>query len=362
MIGTYNYIFYSDDLDFLQINWEGYKFGMSYALSQIDASTGLINSDSNLNDWGRLNANGTLTSLQAIFYRTLVTGAQLADWAGDKTGLGVQWLSEAKKIQSLTNTINWDTSVGAFFDTTERPDIHPQDGNSLAVYFGIVNATSGAAHSVSDYLTRNWTPIGPECEELPGEISPFISSFEIQAHLLTGNTQRALDLIRSSWGWYLHHPNGTQSTMIEGYLVNGTWGYRWNAGYENDFSYTSHAHGWATGPVTALTEHVLGLSVTGRAGSTWRLAPQLGDLTHVEGGFTTKLGKFSASWTKEPDGTVTLEYDVPKGTTGTVQISSGSANIENVTNDGVYNIVERSDGSRTLSVKSQGGKHRIVFR
>lgn len=345
MIGTYNYVFYSDDLEFLANNWEKYKFAMTYALSQIDSSTGLINSDSPLNDWGRLNANGTLTSLQAIFYRTLVTGAQLADWAGDKTGLGVQWLEEAAKTQSLTKSTNWDPSVGAFFDTTERAEIHPQDGNSLAVYFGIVNASSSEARSVSDYLTRNWTPIGAVCEELPGEISPFISSFEIQAHLLSGNTQRALDLIRNSWGWYLDHPNGTQSTMIEGYLINGTWGYRWDAGYQNDFSYTSHSHGWATGPVTALTEHVLGLSITGRAGSTWRLAPQTtGDLTHVEGGFTTKLGKFSASWTKNTtDGTITLEYNVPLGTSGEVVIEGGSS-------------------VPLLSSKSGGGKHILVLR
>lgn len=71
-------------------------------------------------------------------------------------------------------------------------------------------------------------------------------------------------------------------------------------GYENDFSYVSHAHGWSAGPTSALTEFVLGLSVTGRVGSTWQFAPQFGsDLTFAEGGFTTSLGKFSASWTTD---------------------------------------------------------------
>lgn len=367
MIGTYNYVFFSDEVGFLTTNWEKYKFAMSYSLSQIDSATGLISSDSPDADWGRFWANGTLTSLQAIFYRTLVTGAQLADWAGDTTGLGVQWLQLADKIQFLTNEINWDPSVGAFFDVTERPDIHPQDGNSLAVYFGIVDASSAAASSISDYLKHNWTPIGAECEELPGEVSPFISSFEIQAHLLTGKTQRALDLIRSSWGWYLNNPNGTQSTMVEGYLINGTWGYRWDRGYDNDFSYTSHSHGWATGPVTALTERVLGLSITGRAGASWRLAPQPGDLIHVEGGFTTKLGKFSASWTKHNDGSIVLDYDAPPGTTGEVVVSSSVANVtarslQGRVKRGLYEIVEGSDGGKTLVIKSGGGRHSIVLR
>jgi hypothetical protein len=367
MIGTYNYVLYSDDIEFLTNNWEKYQFAMSYAYSQIDSSTGLINSDNYANDWGRLYANGTLTSLQAIFYRTLVTGAQLADWANDTTGLGVKWLQEATEIQSLTISLNWDDSVGSFFDVVDRPNIHPQDGNSLAVYFGLVNASSEAASSISNYLTRNWTPIGAECEELPGEISPFISSFEIQAHLLTGNTQRALELIRNSWGWYLNHPNGTQSTMIEGYLVNGTWGYRWNAGYENDFSYTSHSHGWATGPVTALTEHILGLSITGRAGATWRLAPQIGDLTHVEGGFMTKLGSYSASWTKQNDGSIVLEYDVPAGTSGdvVVQFEAKDVSIQSngsKTRRGAFSIIKDSRGERAVHMRSGGGKHSIVFR
>lgn len=37
--------------------------------------------------------------------------------------------------------------------------------------------------------------------------------------------------------------------------------------------------------------------MTGRVGSTWQFAPQFGsNLTFAEGGFTTSLGKFSASW------------------------------------------------------------------
>ncbi|KAI0129421.1 alpha-L-rhamnosidase B [Xylariales sp. AK1849] len=364
MIGTYNYVFYSDDLDFLNANWEKYKLGMAFAFNQID-STGLFYGDNAYNDWGRVDANGTLTSLQAIFYRTLITGTMLAEWVVDTTGLQQKWLEQAEEIKRLTNANNWDASAGAFSDTPQRADVHPQDGNSMAVLFELVNSSSSEADSISTYLTNNWTPIGAECEELPGEISPFISSFEIQAHLLVGQTHRALDLIRTSWGWYLNNPNGTQSTMIEGYLTNGTFGYRWDQGYENDFSYTSHSHGWATGPVTALTEHILGLSITGRAGSTWRLAPQTGDLDHVEGGFTTKLGKFSASWTKQPNGSIELNYDVPKGTKGDVILPGNGNTTRMLVKDAsskttLHRSVEER-GRQSIRIRSDGGKHRILI-
>lgn len=357
MIGVYNYVLFSDDTDFLATNWDGHKLAMTFALNQI-GSNGLFNGSSTTNDWGRLNSGGTITSLQAIFYRTLVTGAILADWAGDTTGLGASWLQQADEIQSLTNNINWDEEAGAFWDSVEQNDVHPQDGNSLAVYFGLVNDSSRAT-SISDYLVQNWTPIGAECEELPTNVSPFISSFEIQAHALAGQTNRSLDLIRTSWGWYLDHPNGTQSTMIEGYLTDGTWGYRSpdNAGYANDYSYTSHSHGWSTGPVGLLTERVLGLSVTGRAGATWVLSPSFdGGLDHVEGGFTTTLGKFQASWTVEDDSTIILEYIVPEGTTGDVVLPTDRTNV-------VINGARRVKRSgMNVVIPSSGGSHRLMFR
>jgi hypothetical protein len=124
-----------------------------------------------------------------------------------------------------------------------------------------------------------------------------------------------LELIRRSWGWYLNNPNGTQSTVIEGYLQNGTFGYRSSRGYNYDASYISHSHGWSSGPTSALTTYVLGLSVIGIAGKQWKLAPQFGDLSSAEGGFTTVLGKYQASWQLEQSG-YKLSYNVPEGTTG----------------------------------------------
>lgn len=88
-------------------------------------------------------------------------------------------------------------------------------------------------------------------------------------------------------------------------------------GYENDFSYVSHAHGWSAGPTSALTEFVLGLSVTGRVGSTWQFAPQFGsNLTFAEGGFTTSLGKFSASWTTNTTTTNTMPSSSSNSSSG----------------------------------------------
>jgi hypothetical protein len=149
---------------------------------------------------------------------------------------------------------------------------------------------------ISDRLTEYWTDIGPASPELPDNISPFITSFELQAHLTLQKTNRALDLLRRTWGWYLNNQNGTQSTLIEGYRTDGTFGYRSDRGYGNDPSYVSHSHGWSSGPTSALTNYIAGLGITDRAGSKWLIAPQLGDLSYAEAGFTTPLGKFRVAW------------------------------------------------------------------
>jgi hypothetical protein len=54
------------------------------------------------------------------------------------------------------------------------------------------------------------------------------------------------------------------------------------------------------------------------------LAPQFGDPTSVEGGFTTNLGKFSATRALSSSG-YSLEYDIPTATTGTLVFPTGSS-------------------------------------
>lgn len=315
MIGTYNYVLYTNDTDFLSENYAGYLRAMDFIYGKVTYASGLLNA-SGTRDWARWQTGYNMTEAQMILYRALNTGADVATWAGDTTNATL-WTQRAAALRNATLAHCYDTAYGAFKDNATATTLHPQDANSMSILFGVVDPQGGTAQSISSRLTDNWTPIGPDSPELPGNISPFISSFEVQAHLTAGQTQRALELIRTSWGWYLNNPNGSESTVVEGYLTNGTFGYRWSRGYDNDFSYVSHAHGWSSGPTSALTEFVLGLSVTGRVGSTWQFSPQLGDLSFAEGGFTTSLGKFQASWTtQEDEKSYTASVNTPQGTTG----------------------------------------------
>lgn len=288
----------------------------------------------------------------------MTTGAQLARWVGDESDLSSNWTARASNLATAVNTYCYDNAYGAFKDNATATTLHPQDANSMSILFGV--AEQDRVQSISQRLTENWTPIGAVAPELPGNISPFISSFEIQAHFVAGNPDRALDLIRRSWGWYINNPNGTESTVIEGYLQNGTFGYRSSRGYDYDASYVSHAHGWSAGPTSALINYVLGFSVTGPAGSTWQLAPQFGDLTSVEGGFTSSLGQFQAQWRRasaQPSSSYEILFRVPDGTQGSVVLPSVNARNPQVTLNG-KNVPW--GGAKTCTIPiANGGTYKI---
>ncbi|CZR60718.1 related to alpha-L-rhamnosidase B [Phialocephala subalpina] len=333
IIGTYEYVLYSGDMAFLDKNWPKIQQAINFVARKIDHS-GLLYV-TGTNDWGRYTQGGHNTPANTLMYRTLITGSIMANWTNHATPLK-QWAAQAATLKKSINSgaANiWDAKAGAFKDSDRAVnDIrYPQDGNSLALYYDLAN--SSHSRNISNYLFSNWGPIGAKCPEMEFNIVPFIESMEIKAHLAAHQATRALDLIRLSWGWYLNNPYGTESTFIEGYLEDGSFGYRANAGYENTYSYVSHSHGWSTGPTHALSTYVLGLQLASPGGKTWVIAPQFGDLKSVEGGFTTNLGKFSVKWVAA-DNRFVLQYNAPSGTSGRLILPASIEQMPTITANG----------------------------
>jgi hypothetical protein len=370
MVGSYNYVLYTDDMAWLRGNWAAYRRAMEFVLRKV-GKDGLLDV-TGTRDWARWNSGGRVCHAQMILYRTLVTGAEMAAWVGDSADLGPRWAASAERLREATLRLCFDDGAGAFRDNATATTVYAQDANALSLYLGLVSPSSAQAQRVSTALTRNWTPLGPEPPELPGNISPFISGFELGAHLAAGQTARALELMRRTWGWYLAHPDGTGSTVIEGFRTDGSWGYRAERGYSNDPSYVSHAHGWSAGPTAALTEGVLGLGVTGRAGAEWRFAPQFGDLKFAEGGFTTTKGKFRARWevsTAASGATGPNGYDcsvaTPVGTKGVLVLPElEKGKMPKVTVDGkAVEAKWHGQGDQvgsSVMLEVSGGEHTIV--
>jgi hypothetical protein len=358
LLGTYDFVLHTNDMDFLNRNWPKFKAAMSYITAKID-STGML-SVTGTSDWGRYTQGGHNTEANALMYGTLIYAAILSGWANEPD-LGTNWTTLATKLKIAINdpANNWDDGAGAFKDSDTDGSVHPEDGNSLALFYNM--ATSEHIPLISKQLTMNWGPIGAICPELPGNIVPYVESMEVKGHLVARQATRSLDLMRLSWGWYLNNPYGTQSTCIEGYLADGSFGYRHDTGYNEDYSYPSHAHGWSTGPTYGLSTYVLGIQLNEPGGAKWTLAPQFGDLTSVEGGFTTLTGKFSAKWELTARG-YTLSYDTPTGTTGTLLLPANLDKAPTIEIDGqVYSDGEYDSTAGTVTITGQEGGQKSLI-
>jgi hypothetical protein len=316
LIGTSTYYLYTADKAWLDGIWSKYQLGMDFIAAKVDGN-GLLNVTGTL-DWARGGQGGENIEANAMLYQALTTGATLAQIEGDGT-LAANYSSRASALKTQINNRLWDAAAGAYKDNPTST-LHPQDGNSLAVWYDVV-PSSTRARSVVDYLRTNWNSVGAQTPEWNNNVSPFTGSMEVYAHFAAGDDTNALALIRREWGYMLNSPIGTKSTFWEGMTNTG--------GFANGGSFTSLAHGWSTGPTGALTSDVLGIKPTTAAGLTYQVIPHPGDLSHVEGTLTVAAGKtIHASYDHDTAGNFTLRVDAStnSGSTGVIAVPTWGQN------------------------------------
>jgi len=345
------------DINYLKSLWEQYKFALSFPLASIDES-GLMNVTSP-SDWLRFGMGGHNIEANSILYHTLNQAISLAEVLNDTANVST-WRDTAEGIKTAANNLLWDEQEGMYKDN-ETTTLMPQDGNAWAV---VANLTLNAAQNalISSRLSSRWTPYGAPAPEAADAISPFISGFELQTHFLAQNTSAALALMRLQWGFMMDDPRMTNSTFIEGYSTTGQLHY---APYNND-ARISHAHGWATGPTSTLTQHVAGVQLLSAGGATWRIAPSLGDLKFADAGFSTKLGFFGARTQILGDGVV-LDFEAPEGTTGEVRMPvldcAGRVVMRGPGRLSGDHVVDVGKGGEAASVRGvAGGKWTATFQ
>eukprot|EP01043_Picozoa_sp_COSAG02_P024736 COSAG02_NODE_1362_length_13050_cov_22.164775_8_plen_671_part_00 len=330
LIGTANVFRHTGDRGWLDQIWTGYTKGVMASLRKV-SNTGLMVVDQNA-DWARQGQGGENIAANALLYGVLSDAAALGKAAGKPTAT-----FEAAKAR-LFAAINgpesklWDESKGCFRDNPTSK-IHPQDGNSIAVWFKATTPTRCA--SISTFLKGNWGKFGSASPEWGNDIGTFPGSMEVNAHASIGDTahtQRAVDLIKLQWGYMINHPNGTQSTFWEGYHSDGSYAYQG--------IYMSHAHGWATGPASALSQRVLGLRPLGIQSATdagdYAVEPTHSSLTFCSGSATFSGGRVELRWSADTANftasrkfTLSLDAsDAPRGSTARIGLPVPGALLE----------------------------------
>jgi len=355
------YVLYTGDTTFASQYYGHMQRQLEWFTTRIGPNR-LIVKDAGI-EWAfSLGRNGEITYTNAIYYHALQRAADLATSLGRGSHADV-WRGRAEVIKSAINDRLWDEGRGVYVDSDLDRSHIPQDGNALAVLYGI--ASPDRAGRILDYLKRMmWTPFGSTTVDVAyghhqihdKRIWPFIGYFEVEARFEAGDTASAYELIRRQWGHMLGSDPG--STMWEWMQADGT--------IENGFA--SLAHAWSGGVTASLTERTLGITRTGPQFATFDAVPAPGDLAWARGRVPTTRGNIDVSWQMQ-DGVFNETLVVPPGTTAragvpllgelTVVVVDGrviwdghrpSAN--GVTSDGRYVYINLGAGTHQLSSMS----------
>ncbi|XVQ08431.1 trehalase family glycosidase [Spirillospora sp. CA-255316] len=314
---SWDYYNYTGDRRWLGQVWERYKHGVDFITGKVN-DRGLL-SITGTSDSVRILAKGENLIANVLLWRVLDTGSRLAAVQGDKE-LAASYAARAKALRTAVDTHLWDESAGAYKFYPNSP-IHAQDGNSLAVWYGL--AGRDKARRISTKLTGNWNEVATTAPENKGNPGVFSGSMEVNAHFAAGGQaadKAGVDIIRRQWGYMLNHPQGTRSTFWESFRNP-------EDGCVFCSSYVSLAHAWATGPTPALTFYVLGLNVTGTGGRTFDFVPHTADLSFAQGRITTTYGAVDASW-KVAKGEYSARLTAPRGTEGRAGVPTFGSRID----------------------------------
>lgn len=328
LLGTYYYILYSGDLDWLKGRWPAYIRALAISINKVDDKNLLHVSSTS--DWNRWGMTGHNVEASAILYQVLGNSIQLASWLGGRNTKtnGEDWSKTRSRLQSGIRGLYCPVD-GLFADNIGRRNCNgsektlPQDGNGWVLLAKVFDSPSDTfiTHNVSQALRARWNKFGAPAPEFPNVMSPFSSSFELMGHSASNNPDNAIELMELMWGYMLDGPGMTNSTTIEGYRVDG---YVHYPAYPS-ISRNSHAHGWSTGPTSVLLQGILGIELTSPLGKTWIIEPKLTRwLSHAQGGFATKLGKFEVEVrllkdVRSGESVEGFRIKVPEGTSGVVR-------------------------------------------
>ncbi|MBO5581170.1 MAG: alpha-L-rhamnosidase [Bacteroidales bacterium] len=230
--------------------------------------------------------------LQALTVRALEAGAEMADWLKD-SALQTECIEVAKQLRTYV------------------PD---HVGNSQAAALLSIQGMLDAEEA-SAIILKN----GPE------KFTSFMGYYLLEALAKGGHYAEAMDLIKTYWGRMLdlgattfwedfNFNNAKNAARIDEIVPEedfdihadgGAWCY---VGLRHSF-----CHGWASGPTSWLSEHVLGIEPVGVGFKEVRIQPHLGNLEWAEGTFPTPYGVISVRHTKNPDGSVQSDVKLPKG-------------------------------------------------
>lgn len=284
---------YQGDLAYLKEQQPYLTDLLNHLFTKVDASGREHLDGKRFLDWpSEPNRKGVDAGLQALLLMTFDAGSLLCDALGDKA-LAEKCAATARLMKQYTPDANGSKQAAALLSLAGLMDAGEADNSVLSV---------GGAKG----------------------FSTFYGYYMLQAQAKAGNYQGAIDVIRQYWGAMLDMGATTfwedfnldwlpGAAPIDELVPEGKKDIHGDFG---NYCYSrlrhSLCHGWASGPTSWLSEHVLGVKVMSPGCRVLKIDPHLGDLEWVEGTFPTPHGDVYISHRKV-DGKVVSQVKAPKG-------------------------------------------------
>ena len=311
IIMIYNHYRYFKDIDFVKryyeesitnLQWMMHRTSNNGLIYQYPLWGGHVHQGSESVEYScSYHRLGEKPYLNALFYKALGCMVEFADVMSDARG--EVWREMAKKVKVAFNDRLWSEEAGAYLDTYDINYI-PQDGNALAVLYGI--ADEERTKRILETLKKeHWSTYGsailniekPDTLVDSKAISPMMCTHEAEAHFLNGDADGGLELIRRCWG-----------TMI----TKGAKTF-WEYTYNNETDCWPHTcHGWSAGCTYLLSAYVLGIRPETPGYEVVRFEPYNG-LEEYSGVIPTVKGLIAVKC-KTVSGKKQYEVAIPKGT------------------------------------------------
>jgi hypothetical protein len=330
---VHDYDLYTGDDEFARRMLPDVVRALGYFTSHID-SNGLYSTPPDSTNWHPFDvADGEDAHTNTVIYRALLDGADLERRLGERVTAD-SYEQQAAALRKAILADLWDPSAGAFLlNSSDQMRNHTEDAQVEPVLDGVV--TGRQALSALGFVERNLSTTygvanGQYNDDpyMSNYISPYIGSTDLLARLSQYQTTSALDLMRREWGHMVNtDPNTTlwEKMAFDGdaasYSPNQA-----GAGTVPDNTpagrgLTSLAHGWAGGPIPALSGYILGVRPQTAGFGAWIVEPQPGDLSWAQGQVPTPHGPIASRWqVGTSSSSFKLTVAPPSGTSGTVAV------------------------------------------
>ena len=287
-------------------NWYDYHGDLAYLKEQEDYMIGLLDQLSTFIDSNN---------------KEVLDGGRFLDWPTSElptavhAGLQAMMVMTFEAGSSLMHTLERSELEKKYRQVAARLRKHQPQGNTTkqAAALMALAGLQPAAQVNREVLKQDGVQ----------RMSTFYGYYILEAMAQAEDYTGALQVIRDYWGGMLDLGATTfwedfdvRDTLNSGRIdelipdnkkdIHGDFGEYCYIGYRH-----SLCHGWASGPTSWLTQHVLGINVA-EGGEKIILKPHLGDLEWAKGTFPTKYGVLSVSHQKNKDGSISTDVNGPE--------------------------------------------------